>query len=93
MIGPKPEEMYGPTRRAIEDAFWDVLGTVAYGLLLCLVVLVGLQMVVLTLVFGGADPVSVGLLAVGGLAVAGSVYELHLTFDLRQGIRRERRGR
>lgn len=91
MIGPKPEDMYPPTRRAIEDAFWDVLGTVAYGLLLCLVFLVGLQLVVLTLLFGGRDVLAAGLVAVGVVAITGAAYELHRTFDLRQGIRRQRR--
>jgi hypothetical protein len=68
-----------------------VLGAVAYGLLLALVFLVGLQLVVLTLVFGGRDLVSVGLTATGGLVALGSLYELDSTFDLRRGISEQRR--
>ena len=90
-LGPKPDDLYEPTRRAIEDGLWAVLGVVAYGLLLSLVFLVGLQLVVLTLVFGGTDPVSIGLVLVGVVASVGSVYELDSTFDLRQGIRDQRR--
>lgn len=91
VLGPKPDDMYDPTRRAIEDGLWEVLGAVAYGLLLALVFLVGLQLVVLTVVFGGRDPVSVGLVATGGLVALGSLYELDSTFDLRRGISKQRR--
>ena len=91
VIGPKPDDMYDPTRRAVVDGLWEVLGAVAYGLLLSLVFLVGLQLVVLTLVFGSGTPVSMGLTGVGGLVALASLYELDATFDLRRGIRRQRR--
>lgn len=93
MLGPDPADMYDPTRRAIEDGLWNVLRTVAYGLALCLLALVGLQVVVLTVLFGGRDPVSAGL-AVGGLgALTVGTYELVATFDIRRGVRDQRENR
>lgn len=53
--------------------------------------LVGIQPVVLTLVSGGRDPVSVVLAAIGVVVALAALYELDSAFDLGRGIEKQRR--
>ncbi|MFC7229229.1 hypothetical protein N0B31_17650 [Salinirubellus salinus] len=74
--------MYHPVRRAIEDAVWNVLHTVAHAVLLSLLALAGLAAVVVALLVG---PTLLGLSvgAVGTLVLLVAVRELAHSFDLR----------
>lgn len=75
------DDIYAITRRAIRDAIWDVLGTIAYLGFITLLVLIGLSSLsaglsglpepgsVLTVVFGGVVLIVAVLLALDEFGV------------------------
>lgn len=63
------DELYPVVRRAVEDALWDVVGGVAYGLFLVLLGLVGLGLLTTG---AGSGLVGIGL----PLAVSGGIIVL-----------------
>ena len=62
------DKLYPVVRRAVEDALWDVVGGVAYGLFLVLLGFVGLGLVAFGASRGFAD-VGLPLAVSGGLIV------------------------
>jgi hypothetical protein len=81
-LGPDADEMYTPVRRAIEDAVWNILHTVAHAVSLSSLALAGLVAVVVA-VFVGTTLVGLSLGAVGALVLLVAVRELDHSFDLR----------
>ena len=81
-LGPDADDMYHPVRRAIEDAVWNILHTVAHAVLLSLLALAGLVALVAS-VFLGSTLAGLSLAAVGTLVLLVSVRELDSSFDLR----------
>ena len=81
-LGPDADDMYTPVRRAIEDAVWNILHTVAHAMLLSLLAFAGLLAVAGSL-FVGTTLVGLSLAAVGTLVLLVAVRELDRSFDLR----------
>lgn len=67
--GPEDNELYPVVRRAVEDALWNVVGSVVYGLFLVLLGLVGLQLLLFGLFTRTVTAPTVAVFAGGGLCV------------------------
>lgn len=65
------EELYPVVRRAVEDALWNIVGSVFYGLFLVLLGLVGVQLVLFG-IYATTSPLTLGVVGLGTLLVAGA---------------------
>lgn len=65
------EELYPVVRRAVEDALWNIVGSVFYGLFLVLLGLVGVQLVLFG-TYATTSPLTLGVVGLGTLLVAGA---------------------
>jgi drug/metabolite transporter (DMT)-like permease len=82
-----PDETYHVVRRAVEDALWNVLGTVVYALVLVFLLFVGLQFIAVAAVGPLTESGTLVVFLIGGVLVLVGVVELVRTFDLFPSIR------
>lgn len=82
-----PDETYHVVRSAVEDALWNVLGTVVYALFLVFLLFVGIQFLAVAAVGPLTDDGTLVVFIIGGVLVLAGVIELVRTFDLFPSIR------
>ena len=76
-------EQYEVTRRAVEDARWNVIGSMVYALFLVFVALIGAQFIFAGSVLARVgEPAALVAPAFGVVLVAGALFELARTFDV-----------